>query len=86
MNMQAYFIKTRVEYLSGCQCLWGPTGQMMGRGLGHASHRAAAGGGEDFATHEPELQGLSISDIRRLVGSKCPWSPDLLGPLDTDIR
>lgn len=77
MNMQAYFIKTRVEYLSGCQCSWGPTGQMMGRGLGHASHRAAGGGGEDSAIHELELRGLSISDIRRLVGSKSPWSPEL---------
>lgn len=72
MNIQAYFIKTRVEHLSGCQCSWGPSGQMMGRELGHASHRAAGGGGEGLAVREPELRGLSISDNRRLTGSKSP--------------
>lgn len=88
MNTQAYFIKTGVEHLSGCRCSWGPTGQMMGRGLGHASHRAAGGGGEGLAVHELELRGLSISDNRRLARSKSPvvsracwdpWTPTLGG-------
>lgn len=64
--MQAYFMKTRVEYLSGCRCSRGPTGQMMGRGL------AAGGGGEALAARELELRGLSISGNRRLTASKSP--------------
>ena len=61
---------------------------MMGRGLGHASHRAAGGGGEGLAVHELELRGLSISDNRSLARSKSPvvsracwdpWTPTLGG-------